>query len=72
MQKTSELRFFFVWEAVQHLRHLAAKAGKKYGLDLAENLEESFIIVEDKANHTGVVIRVMDQCKLAGAKNIRA
>ena len=63
---------FFVWEAVRHVRHFAAKASKKYGLELPENLEESFIIVEDKANHTDAVIRVMDQCRLAGAKNIRA
>jgi biopolymer transport protein ExbD len=37
---------------------------------LAENPESSIIIVADKISHTGVVIRVMDQCKLAGAKNI--
>ena len=37
---------------------------------LAENPEGSIVIVADKASHTGVIIRVMDQCKLAGAKNI--
>jgi biopolymer transport protein ExbD len=37
---------------------------------LAENPEGSVVIVADKASHTGVVIRVMDQCKLAGARNI--
>ena len=37
---------------------------------LAENPEGFIVIVADKASHTGVIIRVMDQCKLAGAKNI--
>jgi len=37
---------------------------------LAESPEGSIVIVADKASHTGVVIRVMDQCKLAGSKNI--
>ena len=37
---------------------------------LAENPEGAIVIVADKASHTGVVIRVMDQCKLARAKNI--
>ena len=37
---------------------------------LAENPEGSVVIVADKVSHTGVVIRVMDQCRLAGAKNI--
>ena len=37
---------------------------------LAENPESSIVIVADKASQTGVVIQVMDQCRLAGAKNI--
>lgn len=37
---------------------------------LAENPESSIVIVADKNSHTGIVIRVMDQCRLAGAKNI--
>jgi len=37
---------------------------------LAENPEGSVVIVADKASQTGVVIKVMDQCKIAGAKNI--
>ena len=37
---------------------------------LAENPEGGVIIVADKTSHTGVVIRVMDQCRLAGAKNV--
>ncbi len=37
---------------------------------LAENPEASVIIVADKDSKTGFVIRVMDECKLAGAKNV--
>ena len=37
---------------------------------LAENPEGAVIIVADKASQTGIVIRVMDQCRLAGAKNV--
>lgn len=37
---------------------------------LAENPEGSVVIVADKASKTGVLIRVMDQCRLAGAKNV--
>ncbi len=37
---------------------------------LAENPEGSVVIVADKASQTGLVIKVMDQCKIAGAKNI--
>ena len=37
---------------------------------LAENPEGGVVIVADKTSHTGVVIRVMDQCRLAGAKNV--
>ncbi len=37
---------------------------------LAENPEASVIIVADRDSRTGFVIRVMDECKLAGAKNV--
>ena len=37
---------------------------------LADNPEGAVVIVADKTSHTGVVIRVMDQCKLAGAVNV--
>ena len=37
---------------------------------LAENPESSVVIVADRASQTGIAIRVMDQCRLAGAKNI--
>ena len=37
---------------------------------LAENPEGDVIIVADKQSVTGVVITVMDGCKLAGAKNV--
>jgi len=37
---------------------------------LAENPESSVVIVADKTSKTGVLIRVMDQCRLAGAKNV--
>ncbi|NOX34328.1 MAG: biopolymer transporter ExbD [Deltaproteobacteria bacterium] len=37
---------------------------------LAETPEGSVVIVADKDSLTGLVINVMDACKLAGAKNI--
>ena len=37
---------------------------------LAENPEGAVVIVADKASQTGVVIQVMDQSRLAGAKNV--
>lgn len=37
---------------------------------LAENPEGSVVIVADKESLTGLVINVMDACKLAGARNI--
>ena len=37
---------------------------------LAETPEGSVIIVADKQSRTGTVIRVLDECKLAGVKNI--
>ncbi len=37
---------------------------------LAENPDGSVIIIADKSSNTGSVIQVMDQCRLAGAKQI--
>ena len=37
---------------------------------LAENPEAGVVIVADKASSTGIAIKVMDGCKLAGAKNL--
>jgi biopolymer transport protein ExbD len=37
---------------------------------LAENPDAGVIIVADKESLTGMVIRVMDACKLAGAENV--
>ena len=37
---------------------------------LAENPEGSVVIVADKESLTGLVIRVMDACNLAGAENV--
>jgi len=37
---------------------------------LAENPEGSVIIVADRDSLTGIVISVMDECKLAGAQNV--
>ncbi len=37
---------------------------------LAENPEASVVIVADKDSLTGLVINVMDNCKLAGAENV--
>ena len=37
---------------------------------LAENPEGAVVIVADKSSQTGVVIKVMDQCRLAGARNV--
>ncbi len=37
---------------------------------LSENPESSVVIVADKKSDTGVVIQVMDQCRLAGVENV--
>lgn len=37
---------------------------------LAENPETGVVIVADRGSRTGVVIKVMDQCRLSGAKNV--
>ena len=37
---------------------------------LAENPDSSVVLVADKESYTGMVIKVMDACKLAGANNV--
>ncbi len=37
---------------------------------LAENPEASVVIVADRESRTGIAIKVMDGCRIAGAKNI--
>jgi biopolymer transport protein ExbD len=37
---------------------------------LAEDPDAGVVVVADKASETGDVVRVMDQCRLAGAKNV--
>ncbi len=37
---------------------------------LAENPEGSVVIIADQKSDTGIVVRVMDQCRLAGAKRV--
>ena len=37
---------------------------------LAEDPEGGVVIVADRASETGAVVGVMDQCRLAGAKNV--
>ena len=37
---------------------------------LAEDPESGVVVVADKTSETGDVVAVMDQCRLAGAKNV--
>lgn len=37
---------------------------------LAENPEGAVVIVADRKSDTGVVVRIMDQCRLAGAQRV--
>jgi len=37
---------------------------------LSENPESSVVIVADRESHTGTVVKVMDQCRQAGVKNV--
>jgi biopolymer transport protein ExbD len=37
---------------------------------LAENPQGAVVVVADKASSTGVVIQVMDGCRMAGAQNV--
>jgi len=48
---------------VRSLRALIERA-------LAEDPESAVVIVADKASETGDVVQVMDQCRLAGAKEV--
>jgi biopolymer transport protein ExbD len=37
---------------------------------LAESPEAAVVIVADRQSDTGIVVRIMDQCRLAGAKRV--
>jgi len=37
---------------------------------LAEDPESGVVVVADKRSETGSVVKVMDQCRLAGAKSV--
>ena len=37
---------------------------------LAEDPESGVVIVADKDSNTGIVVKAMDQCRLAGAMNV--
>ena len=37
---------------------------------LADSPKGAVVIIADKISYTGIVIRVMDQCRLAGAKEV--
>ena len=37
---------------------------------LAENPEGAVIVVADRDSRTGIAVNVMDECKLAGSKNV--
>lgn len=37
---------------------------------LAEDPESGVVIVADKKSETGLVVQIMDQCRLAGAKDV--
>jgi biopolymer transport protein ExbD len=37
---------------------------------LAENPEAGVILVADKKSETGIIVNVIDQCRLAGAKGV--
>jgi biopolymer transport protein ExbD len=37
---------------------------------LSENPESSVVVVADRRSQTGVAIQVMDQCRMAGVKNV--
>jgi len=37
---------------------------------MAEDPEGAVVIVADKKSETGDIVKVMDQCRLAGAKDI--
>jgi biopolymer transport protein ExbD len=37
---------------------------------LVENPDAGIVVVADKGSETGAVVKVMDQCRLAGAKSV--
>ncbi len=37
---------------------------------LAEDPESAVVVVADKKSETGAIVKVMDQCRLAGARNV--
>jgi len=37
---------------------------------LAENPESDVVVIADKKSETGIVVQVVDQCRLAGAKHV--
>jgi biopolymer transport protein ExbD len=55
------------WEGkkvdVRSIRSLVERA-------LAEDPDNGIVVVADKASQTGDVVKVMDQCRLAGAKSV--
>lgn len=55
------------WEGkkvdVRSVRSLVERA-------LAEDPDNGVVVVADKASQTGDVVKVMDQCRLAGAKSV--
>ena len=48
---------------VRSLRGLVERA-------LAEDPEAGIVVVADQASESGMMIQVMDQCRMAGAKNV--
>lgn len=48
---------------IRSVRSLIARA-------LVENPDSDVIVVADRRSETGVVIRVVDQCRLAGARHV--
>jgi biopolymer transport protein ExbD len=38
--------------------------------ELASDPEAGVVVIADKESKTGDIVRVMDQCRLAGAKNV--
>ncbi len=62
---TAEGRIFFDRKEID-IRSVRAHVERS----LAENPETGVIIVADKKSHTGTVIKVLDECRIAKAKKI--
>ncbi|BBO85463.1 biopolymer transporter ExbD [Desulfosarcina ovata subsp. sediminis] len=58
-------RIFFEKKAID-LRSVRAHIERS----LAESPEGAVVIVADQKSDTGVIVRVMDQCRLAGARRV--